>query len=206
MVDFDEQLHERLRAFQQHHGLGGDGVADTQTWTLLLADPAPSDAGQQDTDQQDGGDAEELQSGARRRPRSEADARALVPAHVEPKQCFIEFRNSREGWGPISGTGCAHWVAHQRGGPTGAPNMCQADFKYRVADLLATLTQASADLSGAQVGHVWSAPAGHSHVGIVRAVNRDPKTNAVVSVDVENDSSASGGVVTQTKTDGSVFH
>jgi peptidoglycan hydrolase-like protein with peptidoglycan-binding domain len=205
MVDFDEQLQQRLQAFQRHHGLTGDGVAGERTWTLLLGDTPSTDAGQQDTEAQpDGG--EELQSGARPRPRTEAQARAMVPAHIEPKECFIEFKGSREGWGPISGTGCAHWVAHQRGGPTGTPNACQADFKYRVSDLLATLTQVSADLSGAQVGHVWSAPAGHSHVGIVRAVNRDPRTNAVVSVDVRNDSSASGGVVTQTKTDGSVYH
>ena len=112
--------------------------------------------------------------------------------------------HARAGWRPISGTGCAHWVAHQRGGPTGTAHSCRQNFKYRVTELLATLTQASADLSGAVVGAVWSA-SGSSHVGIVRAVTRDATSTAVVSVQVENDSSASGGVVTQTKTDGSIY-
>lgn len=36
---FDEQLQRRLRAFQQHHGLPGNGVADAQTWAKLVATP-----------------------------------------------------------------------------------------------------------------------------------------------------------------------
>lgn len=38
-IEFDEQLQRRLRAFQQHHGLTGSGVADAQTWTKLVAAP-----------------------------------------------------------------------------------------------------------------------------------------------------------------------
>jgi hypothetical protein len=51
---------------------------------------------------------------------------------------------------------------------------------------------------------VWSASA-TSHVGIVRAVHLEDGGTRIVSVDVENDSSASGGVVTQNKTDGSIY-
>ncbi|GAB3450564.1 peptidoglycan-binding domain-containing protein [Actinophytocola sediminis] len=211
MGEFDDQLLARLRAFQQHHGLSGDGVAGSQTWTLLAGEPGtPSTPGapavevdERGQDQDGAGEAEELQAG-RRRPRSQAEARALVDAHVHPRDCFIEYKNNRDGWGPITGTGCAHWVAHQRGGPTGNSNVCQRGFKYRVTDVLGTLTQVSANLSGARIGDVWSAPAGQSHIGIVREVHRDATTNAVTSVEVENDSSASGGVVRQDKDTGSI--
>jgi len=83
-------------------------------------------------------------------------------------------------------------------------HVCQASYTYRVTELLATLTQLSGDLQGARAGAVWSAN-GSSHVGIVRAVKSSDDGTRVVSVSVENDSSASGGVVTQTKTDGSIY-
>lgn len=137
--------------------------------------------------------------------RTEEEARALVDAHVVPRDCFIELKSTKQGWGPITGTGCAHWVAHQRGGPSGTTHVCQQGMKYRVTELLASLKQISPDLEGANVGVVWSAPRPQSHVGIVRAVTRYPPTGTVVSVEVENDSSASGGVVTQTKTSGSIY-
>lgn len=127
----------------------------------------------------------------------------MVDGHVDPKDCFIELASTRAGWRAIPGTGCAHWVAHQRGAPTGTSRACDAGFEYRVTDLLGSLTQRSTDLQGARVGDVWSA-SGSSHVGIVRAVNHEDGGTRVVSVSVENDSSASGGVVTQTTTDGSI--
>ncbi|GEA87000.1 hypothetical protein [Cellulomonas cellasea] len=153
-------------------------------------------------DQGEAGEAQELQD--RSRPRTKDQARAMVDGHVQPRSCFIEYEGSRAGWRAIPGTGCAHWVAHQRGGPTGTSNVCELGFKYRVTELLASLTQRSADLQSARVGDVWSA-SGSSHVGIIRAVTREDGGARVVSVSVENDSSASGGVVTQTKTDGSVY-
>jgi hypothetical protein len=127
----------------------------------------------------------------------------LVDGHVQPRNCFITFRNRREGWAPITGTGCAHWVAHQRGGPTGGTNVCQAGYKFRVSDVVASLSLVGHGLAAAAVGQVWSWP-GHSHIGIVRAVNRDA-SGKVVSVSVENDSSASGGVVTQDKAEGDFY-
>jgi len=136
--------------------------------------------------------------------RSKADAILQVPAHIEPKDCFVEFKSTKIGWGPIDGTGCAHWVSHQRGGPTGTTHVCDAGFKYRVTEVLATLTKLSANLSGAVIGAVWEKASG-SHIGIVRHVTRDTK-GVVISVEVENDSSDSGGVVIQTKTDGAIWN
>ena len=46
---------------------------------------------------------------------SKADAVAAVPAHVEPKPCFVWYTGNARGWTPIPGTGCAHWIAHQLG-------------------------------------------------------------------------------------------
>ncbi|MDC7122862.1 hypothetical protein OMK64_15105 [Cellulomonas fimi] len=182
------------------------GNQATVRWVRDARTPPPLARVQRDElewyDDGGAGEAEELQD--RPRPRTREQARAMVDAHVEPKACFIELESTRAGWRAIPGTGCAHWVAHQRGGPTGTNRVCEAGFKYRVTDLLASLTQRSADLQGARVGDVWSA-SGSSHVGIVRAVNREDGGTRVVSVSVENDSSASGGVVTQVKTDGSIY-
>jgi len=157
---------------------------------------------QRDDDLDGGSDSEELQN--RPRPRTQEQARALVDAHVVPRNCFIELESARAGYRPITGTGCAHWVAHQRGGPQGQSHVCMDGFKFRVTELLASLYQASADLQGARVGYVWSA-SGSSHVGIVRAVHLEEGGTRIVSVDVENDSSERGGVVTQNKTDGSIY-
>jgi hypothetical protein len=39
--EFDENLKNRLLAFQEAHGLGGDGVADADTWRTLTAPTDP---------------------------------------------------------------------------------------------------------------------------------------------------------------------
>ncbi|MGW5052584.1 peptidoglycan-binding protein [Actinokineospora sp. NPDC004072] len=41
-TEFDERLRQRLLAFQEHHGLTCDGVADAQTWDTLVNTAAPS--------------------------------------------------------------------------------------------------------------------------------------------------------------------
>ncbi len=34
-------------------------------------------------------------------------------SYITPRDCFIRHVNNRVGWGPIPGTGCAHYVAHE---------------------------------------------------------------------------------------------
>lgn len=136
-------------------------------------------------------------------PLTKEEARKLVTPDIRPKECFITYRGTKEGWDAISGTGCAHWVAHERG-IKGNTNVCAEGYLYRVDDVVATLTRLSPDLSRAVVGAVWKQATG-SHIGIVREVKRD-NANRIVSVDVENDSSEQGGVVVQNKTDGSVWN
>lgn len=38
-TEFDDNLRQRLLAFQEHHGLTGDGVAGTETWNKLVGTP-----------------------------------------------------------------------------------------------------------------------------------------------------------------------
>src|SRR4051794_7777777 len=60
-------------------------------------------------------------------------AAAQVDAHVSPRACFIWYKNATEGWAPIQGTGCAHYVAHQLNIRIGSPGTtCLQGFLYRV--------------------------------------------------------------------------
>lgn len=124
--------------------------------------------------------------------RTKKQAQKMVPAHVEPKECFVWMLNSCEGWGPIPGTGCAHWIAHEMGISGGA--QCDQGYSVRVRDVIAGKTKFP--LAKAQVGDIWENPTDASHVGIVREVKADAKTGDVTEVKVQHDSSRQGGVVT----------
>ncbi|MEK7395624.1 MAG: DUF4157 domain-containing protein [Candidatus Poribacteria bacterium] len=125
-----------------------------------------------------------------------AGAEAAVPTHVSPRSCFV-WRDGPTGhpWRVIPGTGCAHWVAHQRGisGPG-----CYDNYALRVSQVVAGLT--SYNLPNARVGDIWT-NIGGSHTGIVRGINTN-SAGTVISVNVEHCSSGSGGVVTSTFTSG----
>jgi hypothetical protein len=77
----------------------------------------------------------------------------------------------------------------------GQPNACQDGFKYRVVDVLATL--------------VFNGHNTISHTSTTRSAgvlgDLETAVSRVVSVEVENDSSAAGEVVIQTKTNGSIY-
>lgn len=135
--------------------------------------------------------------------RTQAEARDLVDAHVVPRDCFIWYVNNRIGWGPIPGTGCAHWVAHEMNITRGGNNVCQLGFTFRVRDLIAGMNRFP--MAQAQVGDIWENPLDASHVGIVRAVETDPTGGAVNRAQVEHDSSRQGGVVTTWFTTGDFY-
>jgi len=99
---------------------------------------------------------------------SEEQARRSVPAHVEPKACFIWFADSKQGWKPIDGTGCAHYVAH-RLNLKGGKLRCSAGYFCRVKELIATLTPVA--LANVAVNDVWANDA-LSHTGVVDSVDR----------------------------------
>ena len=52
-LEFDEHMQQRLRAFQELHGLTTDGVAGGQTWNKLMsAQPAATPSHTNDAPQQ----------------------------------------------------------------------------------------------------------------------------------------------------------
>lgn len=79
MAEFDERLKQRLLAFQRHHGLAGQGVADAETWTRLVAGApdGPSEAGQNREDAGQGtiGDAGSVQDAGQAQPQLSPDGR-----------------------------------------------------------------------------------------------------------------------------------
>jgi len=61
-------------------------------------------------------------------------AAAQVDGHVAPKPCFIWYRGGGA-WAPITGTGCAHWVAHEKG-MGGGSGTCLEGKILKVVDLV----------------------------------------------------------------------
>lgn len=130
-----------------------------------------------------------------------AEAEAAVPTHVSPRACFVWHGGGPSGypWRVIPGTGCAHWVAHEKG-INGTPG-CYQGNAIRVSQVISGLSQHN--LQNAQVDDIWTNTA-RSHTGIVRAVNRN-RAGTVTSVSVEHCSSGSGGVVTSTFSSGRFY-
>ena len=109
---------------------------------------------------------------------------ANVPTHVSPKSCFVWRDGSASlPWRPIPGTGCAHWVAHQKG-ITDSPG-CYDGYSIRVSQV--TSGRTSYSIANARVGDIWT-NTDQSHCGIVIAVGNG-------QAKVRHCSSGSGGVV-----------
>lgn len=117
-----------------------------------------------------------------------------VPQHVEPKYCFVwKDGPSSTPWRPIPGTGCAHWVAHQKG--IQASPGCYDRYAIRVSQVTAGKRQYS--ISQAQVGDIWTNTSG-SHCGIVIGTGSGYAR-------VRHCSSGSGGVVIDNFTSGYAY-
>jgi hypothetical protein len=102
----------------------------------------------------------------------QGQARTPIDDGVKPKDCFIVYRG-RDEWTPIIGTGCAHFVAHEkkmRG--LGGFEQCLEGFLIRVVDLLPGLTELKA-LSEVKPGDIYVSPK-RDHCGIVRTVIPGP--------------------------------
>jgi hypothetical protein len=95
---------------------------------------------------------------------------ARVDSNVLPKECFVTYKGG-DRWEPIPGTGCAHWVSHQKGIPgTSGGNGCLAGFAIRVPDV--KTGRQAVTLNDVQVGDIWAGrhPAHGDHTGIVTKV------------------------------------
>jgi hypothetical protein len=128
---------------------------------------------------------------------SEKDAVKKVDKHVSPKECFVWYMNNKRGYEPIPGTGCAHWVAHQKGWNNGkeSSNGCKEKYLLRVSDVVKK-AGSEVDVADVTVGNVW-ADDKMKHCGIVAKVtpSSDPAKNPKPTITIENCSDAKGGVV-----------
>jgi hypothetical protein len=118
------------------------------------------------------------------------EARKKVDKHVVPKECFIEYKGSKAGWGAIDGTGCAHWLAHQKNVKKGSAK-CLAGFTLRVPDMVTGKSEVK--LADVKVGDFYTKP-GLAHIGVVISVTKPKKDGDPPDIMIENDSSAQGGV------------
>ena len=94
---------------------------------------------------------------------------AQLDNHVTPRDCFVWYKGSHDGWAPITGTGCAHYVAHQLGiqaGPPGA--LCLAGYVYRVPMVI---------IGRQRITGGWarykSTTSGSARLGIIRGSSRE---------------------------------
>lgn len=132
---------------------------------------------------------------------SEKDAVKNVDKHVSPKECFIWFVSTKDGYKALTeidkkNTGCAHWVAHQKGWKGGkeGSNGCKEKYLIRVKDLPGKAGK-EVEVKDVAVGNVWISDK-KDHCGIVSKVTaakpgaKDP--NPVI--EIEHCSSGQGKV------------
>ena len=118
-------------------------------------------------------------------------ARLAVDRHVEPKACFIWYVGNNN-WQPIAGTGCAHWLAHQRGIRRGTANeQCIEGFTYRVRTLIHGMQVVP--LANVRINDIYVSPA-VDHTGLVLSVVPSPVAGRPPAIRIRHDSSRQGGV------------
>jgi len=96
-------------------------------------------------------------------------AQSTVDRHVEPKECFIIYEDSKKGWLSFTekdrkkNTGCAHWVAHQLN-LKGYGTVCAEGYYIRVPDVVARARKIDRNTEEVKVNDIW---ASKDHTGIV---------------------------------------
>ena len=114
-----------------------------------------------------------------------------VDKHVEPKACFVWYVANND-WQPITGTGCAHWLAHQRGIRKGGANeQCLEGYTYRVKTLVGGTSTVA--LNKVKVNDIYCSPS-KDHTGLVIKVTPDAKNPDMPKILIRHDSSAQGKV------------
>jgi len=131
-------------------------------------------------------------------PQSEKDAVKKVDKHVAPKECFIWFMDSKRGYEPIPGTGCAHWIAHEKGwnGGKESSNGCKKNFLIRVKDVVSK-SGSQVAVKDVAVGNVWVNDK-QDHCGLVCKVDppKDAAKDPNPTITIEHCSIAQGKVAT----------
>jgi hypothetical protein len=126
---------------------------------------------------------------------TKTQAQAAVPSYIEPSDCFVWHKNSKEGYMVIPGTPCAHYVSHQLE-LTSKRASCDKGYLIRVADVISALKEI--ELEDVQVNDVWAREKGEAgaggteptnHCGMVSKVERDAAGN-VTKVTIKHNSSS----------------
>ncbi len=98
-------------------------------------------------------------------------AEKLLSNDIEPRKCFVWYIGGNV-WRAIQGTGCAHWVAHEKNITKGAPiHKCLAGCTLKVSDLI--LGKIKVPLDKVVVGQIYVNP-GVTHCGIVSKITKLP--------------------------------
>jgi len=98
-------------------------------------------------------------------------AQSTVKQHVSPKECFVSYEGSGK-WARIEGTGCAHWVAHERNIKRGAAGAkCAEGYTIRVPDVISGARKIDRKTEEVKTDDIWAylkrdgAP--YDHCGLV---------------------------------------
>lgn len=108
-----------------------------------------------------------------------------VDKHVVPKDCFVWYIGGDK-WVPVKGTGCAHWVAHEKNITKGSSiHQCLKGFTIKVSDIAKGKTKVTS-LDKVKVGDIYINPK-KDHCGLVSKVTKVPGEDNVI--EIEHDSS-----------------
>ena len=121
-------------------------------------------------------------------------ARSRGGHDIDPRDCFVVFGGG-DTWEKITGTGCAHWVAHERGIRSGGKDGdCLLGYTFRVEDLIAGLSTKSLDhaRSNINVGDIY-VTANERHCGLVVQIEESRKPGDRTKITIRHDSSNSSG-------------
>ena len=111
--------------------------------------------------------------------------------HVSAKDCFIWYRRNDE-WKPIAGTGCAHWVAHEKDIKSGrADDECLFGYTYRVRVLTDRCSEVQ--LEDVRSGDIWINNT-EDHAGLVIRVMPNLYPDEMPEITICHDSSRQNGV------------
>jgi hypothetical protein len=100
-----------------------------------------------------------------------------------------------DSWKAITGTGCAHWVAHDREIHSGGNDeRCLLGYTLRVEDLIAGLSTRSLDHArrSISVGDIY-VTADHEHCGRVVEIDETREPGGKRKITIRHDSSNSSG-------------
>lgn len=96
--------------------------------------------------------------------------------HVSPRDCFVWYTGGANGWSPIDGTGCAHFVSHELGIHRGqSGEQCLAGFTFRVSTMLGGRSKVPGGLGAVKRRDIWVNP-GRTHCGLVTRVGPELAT------------------------------